>query len=290
MSDEPLSAAERLRNARELERRMRELDKLDAVYGLGALPSAKPRPRRRRFTSTTALTVVVTGVVLMLVVLLHPSSQMQAVRRLVGLGAERGLPAPSLDGPGGDHAFAMTQPGSTDPVGWDPCSPIRYEVNPAGAPAGGQALIERAVARASAASGLVFEDEGSTDRRPFTNDFVPLGTDQPVVIGWADAAEIPELAGDIAGLGGGAAEQGALGRVYYVTGAIALDTDAFTSQAMAERPRTMEAIVLHEVAHVIGLDHVAEPTELMAERNNGQIDFGPGDREGLAVLGSLPCS
>ena len=269
---------------------MAELDRLDALYGLGAVPMGAPPRRQRRFTGTTALTVVVTGLVLALVVLLHPSSQVQAVRRVIGLGAERGLPAPSLDGPGGVHAFAMTQPGSADPVGWDPCSPIRYQVNPAGAPAGGQALIDRAIERASAATGLVFASEGSTDRRPFTNPFVPSGTNQPVVIAWATANELPELSGDVAGIGGGAAEQGVMGRRYYVTGAIALDTDAFTDAAIEQRPRTMEAIVLHEVGHVVGLDHVSEPTELMAERNNGQVELGPGDREGLARLGSLPCS
>ena len=269
---------------------MAELDRLDALYGLGAVPMGAPPRRQRRFTGTTGLTVVVTGLVLALVVLLHPSSQVQAVRRVIGLGAERGLPAPSLDGPGGVHAFAMTQPGSAEPVGWDPCSPIRYQVNPAGAPAGGQALIDRAIERASAATGLVFASEGSTDRRPFTNPFVPSGTNQPVVIAWANANELPELSGDVAGIGGGAAEQGVMGRRYYVTGAIALDTDAFTAATIEQRPRTMEAIVLHEIAHVVGLDHVSEPTELMAERNNGQVELGPGDREGLARLGSLPCS
>ena len=288
--DHPLSPGERRRNARELERRMAELDRLDRVHGLGAMPGQPvPLRRRRHRRGGTALSVVVTGVLLVLVVLLHPSMQMQAVRRLVGLGAERGLPVPSLDGGGGAHAFSMTQPGLDEPVGWDPCSPIVYAVNPAGAPAGGQDLIDHAIERASDATGLVFESAGTTDRRPFNDDFVPAGTARPVVIGWGEEGELPALAGKVAGIGGGAAEQGVTGRRYYVTGAIALDTDVFTDAAVGQRPLVMEAIVLHEVAHVIGLAHVDDTTELMAAKNGGQLDFGPGDREGLALLGSLPC-
>ena len=286
VSERPLTPREQRRNARELWRRMEDLDRLDAAYGLGALPRAQPR-RGLRFT--TAIAIALTAVLVMVVVLL-PSSPMESVRRTLGLGSERALPAPAIEDLGGVYAFTMTQQESDEPVGWDPCQPIRYQVNPASEPSGGRELIERALARASAATGLTFQDEGTTDRRPFTAQFVPIGTDRPVIIGWATAAEFPDLAGDIAGLGGGAAEEGSLGRRYYVTGGVALDTEIFTAAEVAGRPQTMEAIVLHEIAHVVGLNHVNEPTELMAATNNGQIDFGPGDREGLARLGSLPCA
>ena len=175
-------------------------------------------------------------------------------------------------------------------MGWDPCEPIPFQVNDTGQPAGGRGLIDRALARASRASGLAFQEESPTDRRPFTQPFVPLGTDRPVVIGWGTASEFAGLAGDVAGLGGGSAEQGSLGRTYYVTGGVALDTDVFTPDRIAQQPQLMEAIVLHEVAHVLGLGHVEEPMELMARANSGQIDFGPGDLEGLARLGSVPCA
>ena len=50
-----------------------------------------------------------------------------------------------------------------------------------------------------------------------------------------------------------------------------------------------QAVDLHELAHVVGLGHVAEPMELMFVDNSGQVELGPGDREGLARLGSVPC-
>lgn len=287
MPERPLTPRERRRNARELQRRMDELDRLDAAYGLGAMPRATPR---RGLPFTTPVALVATAALMAGLVLFLPTGQMELVRRTLGLSSDRALSAPRIDGRGGVFAFTMTQKGSDEPVGWNPCEPIRYQVNPANAPTGGGELIERAIARASAATGLTFEDVGSTDARPFTAQFVPIGTDRPVVIGWGTAAEFDDLAGAVAGIGGGAAERGVLGRAYYVTGGIALDVDAFTDATLLRNPQVMEAIVLHEIGHVVGLNHVDEPSELMAATNTGQIDLGPGDREGLARLGSLPCT
>ena len=243
-------------------------------------------PRR---PSSTAFSVVAATALVGLAILFHPSSQMESVRRLVGLGDERRLPAPDIVASGGTFAFTMTQPGSSDPVGWDPCQTVSYAVNPAGMPEGARPMVDRAIARISAATGLVFEDDGDTDRRPFTGPLVPFGGGRPVVIGWADALEYPGLAGGVAGLGGGAAEDGAQGRLRYVTGGVVLDVEVFTAANLAQRPRVMEAIVLHELAHVVGLGHVSEPMELMFASSSGQVELGPGDREGLARVGSVPC-
>lgn len=266
---------------------MAELDRLDAAYGLGAMP--QPIPRRRGHSRTT-LALLCTAIVLSAVVLMHPAGPMQAVRRLVGLDDTRLLAAPTVDDRGGAYAFTMTQRGSDNPVGWNPCQPVRYQVNPVGEPDGGAELIEKAVARASAASGLAFENVGTTQDRPFTERLVPAGTDRPVIIGWGTAEEFPKLAGDVAGIGGGAAEEGVAGRRYFVTGGVALDTDVFTSAALGSRSQVLEAIVLHEIAHVLGLNHVEDPTQLMAAENIGQVDFAQGDLEGLARLGALPCA
>lgn len=238
---------------------------------------------------STAFSVVIAGALVVAAVLLHPSAEMEGVRRLVGLGSERLLPAPVIDRRGGTFTFATTQPGSDDPVGWNPCEPVAYAVNPDGMPDGARPLVDRAIARISAATGLAFEDDGDTDRRPFGGSFIRLGGNGPVVIGWGDAAEFPELGGEVAGLGGAATEDDPGGRRHYVTGSVVLDTEVFTAATLAERPRTLEAIVVHELAHVVGLGHVTEPMELMYADNAGQVELGPGDREGLARVGSLPC-
>ncbi|TGN63902.1 matrixin family metalloprotease [Nocardioides eburneiflavus] len=239
--------------------------------------------------SSTRLTFVVTAAMLAVVVAWHPAEQLETARRAIGLGDERPLPAPAVVRAGGAYAWAMTQPDSDDPVGWDPCEEIRYRVNPAGEPPGGRRLVTEALRRASAATGLAFADEGETDERPFPDGVELFGRPDPVVIGWGDQGEFPDLGGQVAGVGGAVAERDSAGRLRFVSGSVVLDVDAFTATAVAGQPRVMEAIVLHEVAHVIGLGHVSEPMELMYADNTGQVELGPGDREGLARLGSLPC-
>lgn len=251
-------------------------------------PHNRPVPGSHADRRRTVVTVLVTAALTAGIVLAHPAERLDGVRRLVGLEPERRMPAPAVLARGGDFAFIQTQPGSGEPVGWDPCEPVRYAVNPQGQPPGGAELVERAVARTSDATGLEFEDVGETDLRPFPGGFVSLGTDERLVIGWGDAAEYDELAGDVAGLGGSATEDDS-GHVEYVTGSIVLDVDAFTPTAIARSPQVMEAIVVHELAHVVGLAHVPEPMEMMYDSSRGQISYGPGDLEGLARLGSLPC-
>ena len=64
MSDH-LSPRARRRNARDLRRRMEELDRLDATYGLGALP----RPGVRRRTGSRVPVVVATAMLVLVVAL-----------------------------------------------------------------------------------------------------------------------------------------------------------------------------------------------------------------------------
>ena len=59
------------------------------------------------------------------------------------------------------------------------------------------------------------------------------------------------------------------------------------------RPRgnkIVEAVVLHELAHVVGLNHVTSPSNLMnTELEPGVTDFAAGDLTGLAALGRGTC-
>ena len=168
----------------------------------------------------------------------------------------------------------MTPPGDDrEPVGW--ARARRSATGEPGRPSRrGTRLVDRVVERISDATGLAFEDEGDTDERPFPGGVKLFGRPDPVVIGWATATEYPELVAQVAGVGGAIAQRGGGGRLHFVSGGVALDVEAFTPTAVAQQPRVMEAIVLHELAHVVGLAHVSEPMELMFADNTGQITFG----------------
>ena len=298
MSGHQPNRRERRRRQRELKRAMRQLDRLDHQYGLGAMPGtigAPPgahRHRRRRPVPAGLAGLLVTAIVLGALVLLAPGDEFRTMRRLFGIGSERLGAVPDYEPGTGTYSFMYTQPGSEEPVGYDPCEPIRYAVNTEGAPDDWEDLIETGVARTEEASGLRFEYVGTMGERPF--DPATRGplrvAPRPVLIGFADDDELPELAGDVAGVGGSIATTGTLGRDYLVTGSIALDTDVFRDGWWGSDRQGLQAIVDHEFGHLVGLGHVDDPGELMAEENAGRSVYGPGDLEGLARLGSVPCT
>ena len=234
--------------------------------------------------------LLVTALILAGVVLLHPGDEMARVRELFGLGDDRLREIPEYAVGEGSFAFAETQPGSDDPVGYSPCARIPYVVNPEGAPEKWKPLIHDAVEATSRASGLEFAYEGETDARPASYDDGFLATDPPpVLVAWATPQEQPALEGDVIGLGGSASYEVRPGLRQYATGVLTLDRDQFDVTGWIPGSREpLEAVVLHELGHLVGLAHVDDAGELMHPANT-RTTYGPGDLEGLARLGDTPC-
>ena len=94
--------------------------------------------------------------------------------------ARRLSPVPSTTAGSGRHEFQHLQPGgdaSTStgtPVAWDPCRPIHWVYNPAGAPADGLTTVRDGFARLAATTGLRFEYDGTTDKQ--LSHFFVIGT------------------------------------------------------------------------------------------------------------------
>ena len=108
---------------------------------------------------------------------------------------------------------------------------------------------------------------------------------------WSDATETPELEGEVAGVGGSAAVPGAHGEGRWLAaGRVVLDgPDLAALLAEPGGHDRARAVVVHELAHVLGLDHVDDATELMHPVTSTRVDLGPGDRQGLALLGRTAC-
>jgi hypothetical protein len=148
------------------------------------------------------------------------------------------------------------------------------------------------VAEVSRISGLKFVFDGETSRVPERRAPRP-GADgqgwEPVLVAWSDAEEVPELAGDVAGLGG-SARVTRPNQEWLVTGSVILDGEDLSEMIQRRDGRELvTAIVMHEFGHLLGLNHVADRGQLMYDRNIGQKVFGQGDRAGLATLGSGEC-
>jgi hypothetical protein len=277
------------RRRRHIERRLRELDRLDRNRGIGTYPAVRSR-RAVDWRGVIAFGVTVA----LLVLLVHAVPAVAPVWLREAIGAEPHRLAPAVAvRTTGSFAFIAHQPGAaSDPVAWDPCRPIRYVINPAGGPAGGIGIAEQAVSRMAQVSGLKFEYRGKTGERPHWNSPVLpiIGTHRPMLISWATADEVPQLSGDVAGIGGSVPVATRDGGLRYATGGITLDAGSFAQ--LAEQPEGQaeeRAIILHELGHVVGLAHVADPAELMNADNLGLLDYGSGDLAGLARLGNGRC-
>lgn len=179
-------------------------------------------------------------------------------------------------------------------VAYDPCRPVHFVVRPDDAPAGSEGLVAEAVAQISAATGLQFVDDGHTDEGPSKDreTYQPERYGKkwaPVLITWSNETEVPGLAGNIAGLGGSDFARTPGQPLVFVAGQVMLDAPSLSENLAYSAGRDqVRAVIVHELAHVVGLDHVDDPTQLMAA-DGGATQLGDGDRAGLALLGAGPC-
>ncbi|GIG30745.1 matrixin family metalloprotease [Cellulomonas marina] len=203
---------------------------------------------------------------------------------------------PPVPATGGAHAFLETRPDGS-PVAYDPCRPLHWVVNAVGAPSGADELVAEAVARIAAATGLRFVADGATDEppAPARPSFQPERYGDrwaPVLVAWVTPDDASPLAGDVAGLGGSTAFGLDGGPLVWVTGQVQLDAPQLAEAWAGPGGRDLVlAVVTHELAHVVGLDHVDDPGQLMyAPTRAGVTDLADGDRAGLAALGTGPCA
>ncbi len=209
----------------------------------------------------------------------------------------RGVPTP-VDWDGSPYAFQDTQrrPDGLDvPVTFSPCRPVHYVVNTSGAPVGFVDDVAGVMRELTAATGFVFVDDGTTtesggaDRALYQPDRYGERW-APLLIQFSDEDHFARLEGDVAGVGANRVVDDGDGLRVVVTGTVWLDTDLLERQPVGAEPVHV-AVLRHELAHVLGLDHVDDATQLMNPTQMGDVTtFQSGDLYGLSLLNRGVCA
>jgi len=208
-------------------------------------------------------------------------------------------PVPVADAAAAPHAAAtatatsfslsFNPDGST--VRWNPCSAITWKANLTLAPAGALDDLEVAFARLSEATGMTFAYGGTTTTIP-TDDWLGGAEQDVIVVAWAPAT-LTDLWTETADGRGGWYAEGTSGdgnnwtwRI--VRGFVLIDPATTGTYAGGFGPGlTRGALLLHELAHAVGLAHIDDRSELMYPTLSGETvaAYGDGDLAGLAAIG-----
>jgi hypothetical protein len=235
-----------------------------------------PPPGRRRLP----LRLVALGL------LAVPAVALTAHSRVEALPALRAVEQPAATGWSPTYVDDAGRPAR-----WDPCTPIRFVVSPAWMPEHGRRDLAEALRRLSAASGLAFTDGGNTDEVPAKGRAVHQPERYgdrwaPLLVAWAPPASTDVgLGAGVQGVSLSVAVPGSDGG-HLVSGQVVLNADNRLASGFGPGATEGE-VLLHELAHAVGLGHVLDPTQVMyVQTTNSESEYGAGDRAGLAAVGA----
>jgi hypothetical protein len=199
-------------------------------------------------------------------------------------------PRPKVDG-----AFRFLERVAGEPVRWDPCQTITYAVNTGAASPPVIPDLRQALRRVTEATGIPFRPVGHTGESFFRAyermRYEGVERSELIVI-WVDHERYEGILRRVGDRRPSIAFAKTMAGVYadedqYFGGIIVIDEDATATRGFAYR-YTHGSVLLHELGHIMGLDHVKDPDQLMysgRHPNFGLRDYGPGDLEGLRRLG-----
>ena len=192
------------------------------------------------------------------------------------------VPLTGVAGPPPTQPYAFSRVTSAGPLRWNPCQPIRYTVNLGGYDPSARVMINEAVGRLQAATGLPLIPAGDTTFTPTSATPTQSGTASgDIVIALSDSAHTDLVPGSIVGMT----------NISY-TSVIIKASVVVDMGDVASRPEWSSTgagpILLHELGHAVGLAHVSDATQLMnaIATSSGPTTYGAGDLTGLWQLGA----
>jgi hypothetical protein len=165
---------------------------------------------------------------------------------------------------------------------WNPCEPIEWTYNPTGQGYDALVDVKRSFARISGVSGLTFRYLGTGGSRYLGTD-ASVDRTVDIVVGWANDAEFPRLAGSVIGIGGGYAAWSS-GGFKMTNGYLTLDSTAVLNPGFDTYGWGL--VIEHEILHALGLGHAGESVQLMFPMlTSNTLMFGAGDIAGIQRIG-----
>jgi hypothetical protein len=205
------------------------------------------------------------------------------------------------------YTFLHVGPDGCTPARFNPCAPVHYIQNGAAAPAFVVENVREAFKRLSQATGITFVDDGLTDETVRRGPYVPErypGRWAPILIVW-EHFPAEQTSGESQILGNTVPMRA--GETTTVSARLRFNVDAYNDETtkapiqdgfgppagsgsgpIGRNNITWGRIILHELAHVVGLGHTREEGSLMypdaAQQTLRPTGFSRSDLTGLRYL------
>jgi hypothetical protein len=189
--------------------------------------------------------------------------------------------------------------GHTSVLRWNPCQVITYKIDVDAVPVATRAAalheIRVAVGRLAMATGLTYGYRGATTEIPRTTTIDRQSAELVIAVTDPNRTDIG-IGGRVLGYGGyhywrwsGArAPGGAANGAAIARGWVVLDRTGWLALPSGFGPGVRQGnVILHELAHTVGLDHVGDRRQLMYPTllAGGPDGYASGDRSGLNRVG-----
>ena len=184
----------------------------------------------------------------------------------------------TVTGNGSPSAWRALYGSKRRPYTWPSCT-LRYRINGAHMPATGASDVKEALRRISQVSGITFRYRGRTRTMPDLGRPQYPGRNR-FVLAWSIDRD------QLAGLAGVAKAKAVNGRL---RSGFVLINDQWSRSAPSGfgAGETHGIVLMHELGHLIGLDHVRDRHQVMKPGEQPAAVWGAGDRTGLKRLGRV---